>query len=263
MSDADRRSLRQPLDWRQAGVLSMCWNPVVTGAMVGLGAVATLVASRRENSPVIPVTLGYFTLMEALQFAGYMVLDQCGLAANQIVALLSVLHIVFQPFFINAFAMQLVPRHVAQRVQVFVFSVCGLSSAIMLLQLYPFQWAGACHPGSALCGPTLCTVAGNWHLAWDVPYNGMLNIFDQLTGLGWGFPTYMVAAFAVPLLYGAWRFVIFHAVFGPILAMILTQNPNEVPAVWCLLAIGIAIISLSPGIRQRFEVRTRAPAAGE
>ena len=50
--------------------------------------------------------------MEALQAAGYLVVNQCGLAANQVLTLLSVLHITFQPFFVNAFAMELIPAEV-------------------------------------------------------------------------------------------------------------------------------------------------------
>ena len=68
-----------------------------------------------------------------------------------------------------------------------------------------------------------------------------------------GFPTYWLAVFLLPLIYGAWRFVIFHALAGPILASLLTSNPNETPAIWCLFSIGIILIGLSPLIRRYFE----------
>ena len=90
----------------------MCWSMGVTAAMVGLGAVATALSARRGDAVAIPATLGYFTAMEALQLAGYAVVDQCGNPANESVTFLSVLHIIFQPFLINAFAMQLVPAPV-------------------------------------------------------------------------------------------------------------------------------------------------------
>lgn len=59
----------------------------------------------------------------------------------------------------------------------------------------------------------------------------------------------MIAAFGVPLIYGAWRFVLVHAFAGPILAAALTTNPNEMPAIWCLFSIAILLISLSPQVR--------------
>lgn len=238
----------------------MCWSMGVTTAMVALGGAATVISVRRGDAPAIPVTLGYFTLMEALQVAGYTVIDQCGSSVNQTVTLLSILHIVFQPLVINAFAMELVAKPPSLRMKTLVFTLAALSSVLMLLQLYPFEWAGQCLPGSQLCAERLCTVTGDWHQAWDVPYNGLLVPLEATIGTHWGFPSYMVVTFALPLLYGAWRLVLFHLAAGPILASLLTGNPNEVPAIWCLFSIAIVLIALSPAIRRRFE--GPRPAAG-
>lgn len=229
----------------------MCWSMGVSAAMVAFGGAATVVAARRGETPVIPITLGYFTLMEALQVAGYAVIDQCGAPVNQSVTMLSVLHIVFQPFFINAFAMALVARPVGVAMRVVVFSLCAASSVLMLLQFYPFEWAGTCAPGSQLCAERLCTVSGDWHQAWDVPYNGLLVPLEAAMGTTWGFPSYLLVGFVLPLIYGAWRLVVFHALAGPIAAGLLTSNPNEVPAIWCLFSIAIILIALSPWIRQK------------
>lgn len=235
----------------------MCFSLGVTVAMVGAGAVATGVTLCRREAAVIPATLAYFTLMEAIQVAGYARIDQCGDPVNQTATMLAMLHIVFQPFVINAFAMETVGRRVGPRMRALVWGLCGLSSTIMLLQLYPFDWAGTCVPGSNLCGPALCTVTGDWHQAWDVPFNGLMVSIDAALGFGWGFPTYILAGLVLPLAYGAWRFAVFHAIFGPILAGQLTGNPNEVPAIWCLFAIGITLIALSPAIRRRMAVPAR------
>jgi hypothetical protein len=239
----------------------MCWSPTVTAAMVGAGAVATGISLAKRQPAAISATLGYFTLMEGLQVVGYAVIDQCGQPVNQVITLLSFLHITFQPFFINAFAMELVAVPVRAPVRWAAFTACGVSAAVMLAQLYPFEWAGACRLGSILCGKVLCTVTGDWHQAWDIPFNGMLNAFDmamqQMIGLSRSFPTYLVVAFIVPLFYGAWRFVVFHALIGPLLAGTLTSNPNEIPAIWCLLSIGLSVIALTPPIRRRFST---APA---
>ncbi|EEW25412.1 DUF5765 domain-containing protein [Rhodobacter ferrooxidans] len=233
----------------------MCWSSGATIAMVAAGAVATAISIRRGDPVAMPLALAYFTFMEALQVGGYMVINQCGSPVNQSLTLLSILHIVFQPLFINAFAMELVPREVKLRVRMAVFIGCALSSVIMLLQLYPFDWAGVCAPGSILCGKILCTVSGVWHQAWDVPYNGLLVPLENLLGTTLGFPSYMIAAFVLPLLYGAWRFALFQFLMGPVLAGQLTTAPNEVPAIWCLFSIGLALVSLSPAIRQRMTVR--------
>ena len=228
----------------------MCFTMGVSAAMVALGGAATAVTLRRGEAPAIPLTLGYFTVMEALQVAGYMVIDDCTAPVNQTVTLLSVLHIVFQPLVINAFAMALVATPPSMRMRWSVMGLCALSSVVMLVQLYPFGWAGSCAPGSNLCAERLCTVSGDWHLAWDVPFNGLLVPVESALGTDWGFPTYMLAVFLLPLAYGAWRLVVLNLTAGPVLAMVLTTNPNEVPAIWCLYSIVIILVALSPAVRR-------------
>lgn len=235
----------------------MCLGLTATTVMVGAGTVATVVTLQRGDPPAFPLALGYFTLMEALQFAGYLTLDRCGTPANEIVTFLSILHIIFQPFVINAFAMHLVARRPSPAMQAAVYGLCGLAVVVMLMQLYPFAWAGSCTPGAVLCAERLCTVAGEWHIAWDVPLNGLMAPVEAATGLLWGYHSYMLVVFVLPLIYGAWRFVIFHALAGPVLAGQLTGMPNELPAVWCLFSIGIILIALSPALRRHFTPRSQ------
>lgn len=230
----------------------MCWSASASVAMVGLGAAATVITAYRGRPWAVPTALGYFAVMEGLQAAGYFVVDECGSPANQSITLLSYLHIAFQPFIINAFALELVPDGVKRRVAYWVYAACAFSAVVMLMQLYPFEWAGSCQLGASLCGSELCLKSGDWHIAWDIPYNGIMTPFESWLGINASFPTYIVTAFVVPFAFGAWRFVIFHVVAGPVLASALTSNPNEMPAVWCLFSIGILMISLSPWLSNQF-----------
>jgi len=229
----------------------MCWSVEASVGMVAIGTIAAAVTYRRGDPPAIWLTLGFFTIMEALQVAGYGVVDQCGTAENETVTVLSYLHIVIQPFFINAIAMELVPDVVKRRARVGVFAACAVSSLVMMAQIIPAAQLGDCLPGSPLCADRWCTVSGDWHIAWDVPYNGLLVGIERIFGFYSGFPTYMAAAFILPLFYGAWRFVAVHLVSGPILAAYLTTDPNEMPAIWCLFSIAILLIGLSPLVRQQ------------
>ncbi|MCO8145751.1 DUF5765 domain-containing protein [Rhodovulum tesquicola] len=229
----------------------MCWNAGVTVAMVGIGAAATVIAARRGEPTAIWATLGFFTAMEGLQAAGYGVVDQCGDPANRAVTLLSYLHIAIQPFFINAFAMALVAHAVPARTRRAVWAICAASAAVMVFQLVPVEALGQCRPGEVLCGPGLCTISGEWHIGWEVPLNGLFTPLSDWLGFSANFPTYLFAAFVVPLIYGSWRFVIFHALFGPVLANLLTDNPNEMPAVWCLFSIALVLVAMSPAIRRQ------------
>lgn len=240
----------------------MCWNAEVSIAMVAVGAAATTVSYRRKDPAAFWLTLGFFTVMEALQVTGYVVLDQCGTTANRAVTMLSYLHIAVQPIFINAFALELVPLETRKRARKYVFGFCALSTGVMLLQVMPIAHFGTCQPGSALCADRWCTVSGDWHIAWDVPYNGLVVPFERALGVYAGFPTYMIVVFVMPLFYGAWRFVFMHVITGPILAMTMTTNPNEMPAIWCLFSIAILLIALSPLVRRQVTRPHHVRAAG-
>jgi hypothetical protein len=218
--------------------------------MTGLGAAATFATWRRGDPAGIWATMGYFTAMEALQAWGYAVVDQCGTPGNTSVTLLSYLHIAFQPIMINAFCLAIMGPSIPARTQQRVYALASLASLFMLARLIPADWTGTCLPGTPLCGPGYCTITGSWHIGWQVPLN---DLFGQITGLGLSgqFPDYLLASFVLPLFYGAWRFVLFHALFGPILASLLTSNPNEFPAIWCLFSIGLLLVGLSPVLRRQ------------
>jgi Family of unknown function (DUF5765) len=229
----------------------MCWSESASVAMVGIGAVATGITWTRGEPRAIPVTLAWFTLMEALQVAGYLVLDSCDSPANKAVTMASYAHIALQPLFINAFGMALAGPAVTVRMRRIVYGLSALAAVLLFARLIPLGWAAPCQSGQVLCGSAWCTVSGTWHLGWEVPY------FDTWTPIlgAWlaqlfQFPAYMLAVFVLPLTYGAWRFALFHATFGPFLASLLTDNPNEIAAVWCLFSIGLVLIGMSPLVRR-------------
>ena len=234
----------------------MCWSIEASVAMTSVGGVAAAVTYMRNDPPAIWLTIGYFTVMEALQVAGYAVVDQCGTPANKAVTIASYLHIAFQPIFINAFAMELVPTQVKARVWRWVMLLSLGATAIMLIQLLPSEALGRCADGAALCGASYCTVSGDWHIAWNIPYNGLFVPLEAALGIAFGFPAYMTAVFVLPLAYGAWRFTLFHAVSGPLLASALTSNPNEMPAIWCLFSIFILFVGVSMRVRAGVTTQT-------
>ena len=220
-----------------------------------------MVTARRGDPVAIWGTIGFFTVMEGLQAAGYAVVDQCGNSANRTITQLSYLHIALQPLFINAFCMAIAPRAVSLAGRRWVFGLAALASVLMLLRLVPFDWAGACQPGDVMCATAWCLVSGEWHIGWEVPLNAVWSSSLDVFSIRLQFPPYLAAVFLMPLFYGCWRFVLFHALAGPVLATVLSSNPNEMPAIWCLFSVGLLLIGLSPAIRQGvFGARTAAPA---
>ena len=227
----------------------MCWSGEASTVLATIGIATTALAARKGEPPVLWITLGYFSLMELLQAYTYTVIDDCSNPGNQIATILGYLHITFQPFFINAISLYFIPTEVREKVAPWVYAVCFMSAIVMILQLYPFAWAGTCNPARPLCASQLCSVSGNWHIAWDIPVNGIADWLVNYPIVQGGFPTYALAAFILPFLYGSWRFTLYHYLVGPFLAHRLTDNINEWPAIWCLLSIGILIIVVKTPFR--------------
>lgn len=236
----------------------MCWSGEASTVWAAVGMAASAYAVYKKEDRALYIPLIYFSLMEALQAYTYMYIDQCNTPENQIATLLGYLHIAFQPFFINMTSMYFVPEKVRRKVEVPVYTLCFASTIFMIIQLYPFDWAGQCLEGvRPLCGSQLCSVSGNWHIAWEIPANGIGNYFADLGFRPFknGYISYVLVGFLVPLLYGSWRFTTYHYIMGPMLANFLTNDLNERPAVWCLLSIGFLLIVIKTPIRKYLFVK--------
>lgn len=232
----------------------MCWSGEASAVLAAVGLGTTLYAAYKKEPAPLWLALGYFSLMELLQAYTYTVIDQCSLPANQIATLFGYLHIAFQPFFINALSLHFIPREKALKIAPYAYAFCFFSAIFMMIQLYPFEWAGQCLEQRPLCGSRLCSISGDWHIAWEVPTNGIGN--NLWINLTFGFPTYCIAAFLLPVLYGSWRVTLYHWLVGPTLALALTSNPDEWAAVWCLLSIGILLLVVKTPLRKYLYVRS-------
>lgn len=235
----------------------MCWSGEASTVLASIGIAGTAYAVYKKEPTPLWIALGYFSLMEALQAYTYTVINQCSLPANQIATLLGYLHIAFQPFFANAVALHFIDQRVSKKIAAPVYFLCFAAAIITLIQVYPFDWAGVCNPKRPLCGPQLCSVSGNWHIAWEVPTNGIGNYFvdSGIPFLADGYLGYTLTVFLLPVLCGSWRVTTYHALMGPMLAGLLTNNINEWPAVWCLLSIGLLLIVVKTPVRQLLYVK--------
>jgi len=219
----------------------MCWNGQASATLATIGFASTAYIAVKGEDKKLWIPLAFFSLMEMLQAFTYTVIDQCGLPLNQILTLLGSLHIAFQPFFINAFSMHFIPEVVYKRISPFVYGICFVGTVMLISLIYPFEWTEICDIGNVpFCSEHLCSVSGNWHIAWGAPLNDMK----------WLYLGYFVPAFLLPILYGSWKFTVYHILVGPVLAGVLTNNINEWPAAWCLMSIGLLLVVIKTPLRQ-------------
>lgn len=225
----------------------MCWSGEASAvlATVGLGTTAYLV--HKKESPKLYLPLGYFALMELLQAFTYTVINRCDDPLNRILTLLGYLHIVFQPFFGNMISLYFIPADISRRIKPTVRICCLLGAIAMSAKLFQSPTLGTCHlKFEPLCSSILCSTSGNWHIAWNLPFNG----------LPMAITIYMLVGFALPILYGSWKIQTWHLFFGPGLAILMNTQNNEWPAVWCLLSISLIMTSVKTPLRATLHVKS-------
>jgi hypothetical protein len=227
----------------------MCWNGEASAAIAVIGFAGSAYAFVKTDNKVFPTCLAYFSFMEALQAYSYSVIGECSNPENQAATLLAYLHVSFQPFFFNAIALHFLPETKRKRIQPWAYGICLVTALMMIARMLPVDWGYHCsqYLFMPFCGPEYCTLRGEWHLAWEAP------LHDTYISMSF---SYWVAAFLVPILYGAWRITLFQLLTGPLPSYFTTDNPNEWIAVWCLFSVGILTIIFIPPVRQLFYIRT-------
>ena len=217
----------------------MCWTVEASTTLTAAGVAGVGYGVYTRQPKELVITLAYFTIMEALQALSYPVAGICHSSLNQLLTLLSFMHIAFQPFFINMVMMYLIPNSLRKKIALPVYCLCGIAAAVTLLQMYPFAWAGTCIASVPLCGSELCAVMGDWHLAWTIPLNGLMNNLWPMPLMG--MPGYFIVGLVLPFFYGSWRANLYHIVFGPLFAYLVTNSINEGGAVWCTFSIALLL----------------------
>jgi len=226
----------------------MCWSGEASTVLATIGLGSTIWVAAKGEDKRLWMPLGYFALMEALQAFTYTVINDCENPSNQFATLLGFLHIVFQPFLINLISLYFVPDYVRKKIEFWVYTTIMVGAVAMIISIYPFQWAELCRPEVApFCGSRLCSISGQWHIAWEMPRTVVWWIF--------GAKAYAIAAFVLPILYGSWKMTLYHILTGPFLAYLSTGSLNEWAAVWCLYSIGLLLVVIKTPVRKLLHVK--------
>ncbi len=225
----------------------MCWSGEASAA-IALGGLTSAYLLKRKGEPKeIYLPPAYFVLMEGLQAVTYIVVGDCSSAYNVWLTRIAMAHISFQPFFINMLGMEFVDKSVKRRILPYVYAICAVVAVACLARMIPaYDLLGRCELGRAMCSHTqTCAYRGEWHIGWNVLLNG----FNE----GWRW--YVAAAFILPVLYGAWKWSLYHYLVGPLLASFTTSDVSERPAVWCLFSTCIIALLVNSRLRNHVYIK--------
>jgi hypothetical protein len=182
------------------------------------------------------IGIGYFALMEILQYFQYKVIDQCDNPVNQWLTRLGYLHISFQPLFFNIWLLAFTKNHESTFNLITVCLIAGLLLSSRLWLVSPDEVCDG--QNEPLCGRRTCAFSGERHIAWNVRL--------RAPGKHWFTPSIGLHFFLwlVPvLLLREWKPFLAMLLTGPYLGALLTQNIHEQPAIWCYTAISQMLFS--------------------
>lgn len=180
------------------------------------------------------IGIGYFALMELIQYFQYKVIDKCDDPLNKFLTNLGYIHICFQPVFYNIwlFAFTKNPN------MIFIY-MSLLAGFLLLSRLFLVSNDDLCDThNEPLCGQKTCSFKGEKHVAWNVRL--------RAAGKYWFTPSIGLHffMFVIPTLVTFQiRPLIAMLLTGPYLGGLLTSNIHEQPAIWCYTAITQMIVS--------------------
>ena len=180
------------------------------------------------------IGIGYFALMEIIQYFQYKVINQCDNKYNKFLTNLGYIHICFQPIFFNIwlFAFTKNPN--------FTFIYMGFFAALLLAsRLFFVKDDELCDTkNEPLCGPKTCSFSGEKHIAW--------NIRLRAAGKHWFTPSIGLHFFMwiVPVLTILQIKPLLALILtGPYLGYFLTNNIHEQPAIWCYTVVAQMLLT--------------------
>lgn len=210
----------------------MCFSETIS-LVIGITGILASIYFYHKNI-YASIGIGYFALMEILQFFQYRVINQCNSDYNKFLTNLGYIHICFQPLFVNVwlFAFTEKPQ--------FVFLYMAFFAGLLLAsRLFFVRDNELCdNKNEPLCGKVTCAMSGKRHIAW--------NLRLRAPGKNWYTPSIGLHFFmwVVPALtIFQLKPMLAILLTGPYLGFLLTNNIHEQPAIWCYTAIGQMILT--------------------
>jgi hypothetical protein len=180
------------------------------------------------------IGIGYFAIMEILQYFQYKVINQCDNKYNKLLTNIGYLHICFQSLFFNIWLFAFIKKP-----NVIFLYMSFFAGLLLATRLFFVSDDELCDTNNEpLCGKQTCSFSGEKHIAWNMRLRAPGKYwFTPSIGLSffmWTIPALMTLELK-PILAMLLTF--------PYIASLLTNNIHEQPAIWCFTGIGQMLLS--------------------
>jgi len=178
------------------------------------------------------IGIGYFALMEIIQYFQYDVIDECDNKYNKLLTNIGYIHICFQPVFFNLwlFAFTNKPN--------FIFIYMSFIAGLLLLsRLFFVKDYELCDTNNEpLCSKRTCSFSGEHHIAWNIRLRAPGKyIFTPSIAL------HMFMFYVPALLSFQLKPIVVMLLSMPYVPYIINngywKNIHESPSIWCYTVI--------------------------
>jgi hypothetical protein len=180
------------------------------------------------------IGIGYFAIMEILQYFQYKVIDQCENKYNKLLTNIGYLHICFQSLFFNIWLFAFIKKP-----NVIFLYMSFFAGLLLASRLFFVTDDELCDTNNEpLCGKQTCSISGEKHIAWNVRL--------RAPGKYWFTPSIGLSFFmwTIPVLMTLeLKPIIAMLLTLPYIASLLTNNIHERPAIWCFTGIGQMLLA--------------------
>jgi len=178
--------------------------------------------------------IGYFALMEIIQFFQYKVIDQCDNIYNKLLTNIGYIHICFQPLFFNLWLFAFIKK------PNFIFIYMSFFAGLLLAsRLFFVKNKELCdNKNEPLCGKITCALSGSKHIAWNIRLRAAGKYWFT-PSIGLHFFMWVIPALTILKI----KPIIAILLTGPYFGYLLTNNIHEAPAIWCYTAISQMLLT--------------------
>jgi len=210
----------------------MCFSENMSLAIAIVGGLSSMYFYNKNIYASIGI--GYFAIMEILQYFQYKVINQCDNKYNKLLTNIGYLHICFQSLFFNIWLFAFIKKP-----NVIFLYMSFFAGLLLATRLFFVSDDELCDTNNEpLCGKQTCSFSGEKHIAWNMRLRAPGKYwFTPSIGLSffmWTIPALMTLELK-PILAMLLTF--------PYIASLLTNNIHEQPAIWCFTGIGQMLLS--------------------
>ena len=214
----------------------MCFSKEMSLCFFFTGIIASYYF-RYINKINIFLPMLYFSIMELLQYFGYLVIENKLNKLNKILAIIIHIHIGFQPYFANKWFSNYIPKSKLVFIP-FVEKLCIVFGIFWISRLFFVDKSNICNKKwEPNCGMKTKLRKGIRHIIHVARSRGPNYITPSIF-------MHFFLLFIPILFLGVNKFVYGLVLFSGILGWTLATNIHEAASIWCLLFVPALIISL-------------------